>query len=123
MIFTNHLLTLKKLDKSVLHHFLLLLNPFAPHLSEEINQILGFEEITKADWPNYDESKIIDETIDIAVQINGKTRGSISIFIDADQNTIEQTVKDHEKIKKYLSDTNILKVIYIKGRIINFVVE
>ena len=123
MIFTNHLLTLKKLDKSVLHHFLLLLNPFAPHLSEEINQILGFEEISKTDWPNYDESKIIDETIDIAVQINGKTRGSISIFIDADQNTVEQTVKDHEKIKKYLSDTNILKVIYIKGRIINFVVE
>ena len=123
MIFTNHLLTLKKLDKSVLHHFLLLLNPFAPHLSEEINQILGFEEISKTDWPNYDESKIIDETIDIAVQINGKTRGSISIFIDADQNTVEQIVKDNEKIKKYLSDTNILKVIYIKGRIINFVVE
>ena len=123
MIFTNHLLTLKKLDKSVLHHFLLLLNPFAPHLSEEINQILGFGEISKTDWPKYDESMIIDETIDIAVQINGKTRGSISIFIDADQNTVEQTVKDHEKIKKYLSDTNILKVIYIKGRIINFVVE
>jgi len=123
MIFTNHLLTLKKLDKSVLHHFLLLLNPFAPHLSEELNQILGFGEISKTDWPKYDESMIIDETIDIAVQINGKTRGSISIFIDADQNTVEQTVKDHEKIKKYLSDTNILKVIYIKGRIINFVVE
>jgi leucyl-tRNA synthetase len=123
MIFTNYLLTLEKLDKSVLHHFLLLLNPFAPHLSEELNQILGFGEISKTDWPKYDESKIIDETIDIAVQVNGKTRGSISIFIDADQNTVEQTAKDNDKIKKYLSDTNVLKVIYIKGRIINFVVE
>jgi leucyl-tRNA synthetase len=123
MIFTNYLLTLEKLDKSILHHFLLLLNPFAPHLSEELNQILEFEEISKADWPIYDASKIIDETIDIAVQINGKTRGSISIFIDADQDTVEQTVKDNEKINKYLTETNILNIIYIKGRIINFVVE
>ena len=123
MIFTNYLSTLEKLDKSVLHNFLLLLNPFAPHLSEELNQFLGFAEISKTDWPKYDESNIIEETIEIAVQINGKTRGSISIFIDADQNTVEQTVKDNDKINKYLLDTNIIKVIYIKGRIINFVVK
>ena len=100
-----------------------MLNPFAPHLSEELNQILEFAEISKTDWPKYDESKIIDETIEIAVQINGKTRGSISIFIDADQNTVEQTVKENDKINKYLLDTKIIKVIYIKGRIINFVVK
>ena len=123
MIFTNYLSTLEKLDKSVLHHFLLLLNPFAPHLSEELNQLLGFGEISKTDWPKYDESKIIEETIEIAVQVNGKTRGSISTFIDADQNTVEQTVKDNDKINKYLLDTNIKKVIYIKGRIINFVIK
>ena len=80
MIFVNHLIILENLDKSVLHQFLLILNPFAPHLSEELNEMLGFETLAKSSWPEYDPELIIEETITIAVQFNGKTRGNISIL-------------------------------------------
>ncbi|MBT4555488.1 MAG: leucine--tRNA ligase, partial [Candidatus Marinimicrobia bacterium] len=74
MIFVNHLTKLEKLDKSVLHQFLLILNPFAPHLSEELNQMLGYKIITNSDWPIYDKTKILEDKIEIAIQFNGKTR-------------------------------------------------
>ncbi|MBT4281753.1 MAG: leucine--tRNA ligase, partial [Candidatus Marinimicrobia bacterium] len=68
MIFVNHLTKLEKLDKSVLHQFLLILNPFAPHLSEELNEMLGFEPLSNTAWPEYDSNLIIEEKITIAVQ-------------------------------------------------------
>ena len=123
MIFVNHLIILEKLDKSVLHQFLLILNPFAPHLSEELNEMLGFETLAKSSWPEYDPELIIEETITIAVQFNGKTRGNISILKDDLQNEVEANVKNDDKLHKYLFEKKIIKVIYIQGRIINFVIK
>ena len=123
MIFVNHLIILEKLDKSVLHQFLLILNPFAPHLSEELNEMLGFETIAKSSWPEYDPELIIEETITIAVQFNGKMRGNILITAGDDQSTVEDSVKNDEKLHKYLIENKIIKVINIKGRIINFVIK
>ena len=123
MIFVNHLIILEKLDKSVLHQFLLILNPFAPHLSEELNEMLGFETLAKSSWPEYDPELIIEETITISVQFNGKMRGNILITAGDDQSTVEDSVKNDEKLHKYLIEKKIIKVIYIQGRIINFVIK
>ncbi|MBT7515820.1 MAG: class I tRNA ligase family protein [Candidatus Marinimicrobia bacterium] len=123
MIFVNHLTKLEKLDKSVLHQFLLILNPFAPHLSEELNQMLGYKIITNSDWPIYDKTKILEDKIEIAIQFNGKTRGKIHIANEESQIGIELSIKNDPKLSKYLYEKTIIKVIYIKNRIINFVLR
>ena len=123
MIFVNHLMTLEKLDKFVLHQFLLILNPFAPHLSEELSEMLGFETLSETSWPVYDTQKIIEETITIAVQFNGKTRGNISILKDQNQTEVESIIQNDSKLNKYLNDKEIIKVIYIQGRIVNYVIR
>ncbi len=123
MIFVNHLIKLEKLDKSVLHQFLLILNPFAPHLSEELNEILGFETLVNIPWPDYDETLIIEETITIAVQFNGKTRGNISIASDINESMVKTIVENDDNLNKYLNNKEIVKTIYIKGRIVNFVIK
>ena len=123
MIFVNHLTKLEKLDKFVLHQFLLILNPFAPHLSEELNQMLGYKIITNSDWPIYDKTKILEDKIEIAIQFNGKTRGKIHIANEESQIGIELSIKNDPKLSKYLYEKTIIKVIYIKNRIINFVLR
>jgi leucyl-tRNA synthetase len=123
MIFVNHLIKLEKLDKFVLHQFLLILNPFAPHLSEELNQMLGYKIITNSDWPIYDKTKILEDKIEIAIQFNGKTRGKIQIANEESQIEIELSIKNDPKLSKYLYEKTIIKVIYIKNRIINFVLR
>ena len=123
MILTNHLSTLDVLDKDVLHQFLILLNPFAPHLSEELNEILGYQPITSMMWPEYDEKLIIDEMITIAVQFKGKTRGTIKVAPDTNEKDAMQAVKDTAFGKKYLSLGKIIKVVYIPDKIINIITK
>ena len=121
MIFTNHLLTLNVLDKDVLHQFLILLNPFAPHLSEELNEKLGYGPITSTDWPAYDKQLIADEKITIAVQFNGKTRGTIDVGSDTDEGQAMELVKATTFGEKYLSQGKIINIVYIQGKIINII--
>ena len=123
MILTNHLSTLDVLDKDVLHQFLILLNPFAPHLSEELNEILGYQPITSMMWPEYDEKLIIDEMITIAVQFKGKTRGTIKVAPDTNEKDAMQVVEDTVFGKKYLSLGKIIKVVYIPDKIINIITK
>ena len=123
MIFVNHLTKQEKLDKSVLHQFLLILNPFAPHLSEELNEMLGFETLVNIPWPEFDDSLIVEETITIAVQFNGKTRGNISIASDINESMVKTIIQNDENLNKYLNNKEIVKTIYIKGRIVNFVIR
>ena len=123
MILTNHLSTLDVLDKDVLHQFLILLNPFAPHLSEELNEILGYQPITSMMWPEYDEKLIIDEMITIAVQFKGKTRGTIKVAPDTNEKDAMQVVEDTAFGKKYLSLGKIIKVVYIPNKIINIITK
>ena len=121
MILTNHLSTLEVLDKDVLRQFLILLNPFAPHLSEELNERLGYQPISSSKWPEYDEKLIIDEKITIAVQFKGKTRGTIDIAPDTNENDTMEIVKATEFGKKYLSQGKVIKIIYIQNKIINII--
>jgi len=123
MILVNHLIKQEKLDKSVLHQLLLILNPFAPHLSEELNEMLGFETLVNIPWPDYDETLIIEEKITIAVQFNGKRRGEIEIEKDLDKEQVIQQIMFDNIFDKYLVDKKIIKEIYIENRLINFVVK
>ena len=123
MIFTNHLSTLDVLDKDVLHQFLILLNPFAPHLSEELNEKLGYQPITSMQWPDYDEKLIIDEMITIAVQFKGKTRGTINVAPGTNEVDVMQIVEDTVFGRKYLSGVRVSKVVYVPNKIINIITK
>jgi leucyl-tRNA synthetase len=74
-------------------------------------------------WPDYDETLIIEETITIAVQFNGKTRGNISIASDINESMVKTIVENDDNLNKYLNNKEIVKTIYIKGRIVNFVIR
>ena len=123
MIFVNHLTGLDKLDKEILHEFLILLNPFAPHISEELNQRLGFDFITNLDWPKYDESKTIEDSITIVVQFNGKTRGTVDVKANLTEDIIIQFVDQDPSLNKYFDGFKVVKYIYVPNRLINFVLK
>jgi leucyl-tRNA synthetase len=123
MIFTNYLTTLDELDRDVLHNFLKLLNPFAPHISEELNQMIGFGKISSSEWPAYNSEYIFEENIVIAVQFNGKMRGTIEITNDVLKEDVLNQIKKDEKFKKYLNGMSIIKEIYIPKKIVNIVLK
>ena len=123
MIFTNYLATLDELDRDVLHNFLKLLNPFAPHISEELNQMIGFGKISSSEWPAYNSKYIFEEKIVIAVQFNGKMRGTIEITNDLLKEDVLNQVKKDEKFKKYLNGMSIIKEIYVPKKIVNIVLK
>ena len=123
MIFTNHLQTLDSIDKSIIRTFLLLLNPLAPHISEEINEMLGYSRITSSEWPSYNNKLIEEKKITIAVQFNGKTRGSVEIDTDLNEGGISEIIKKDIKLSKYLDGFIIKKLILVPKRLINFVLK
>ena len=100
---------------------LTLLNPVAPHITEEIWQTIGYEgRIYQTTWPEYDEEKTIESTIEIAVQINGKTKATLAIARDEDKDSV--IAKAKETITDKLTGT-IVKEIYVPGRIVNIVMK
>ena len=123
MILTNHLNSLITLDKNVLHTFLVLLNPFAPHISEEINEKLGYDTLSSSTWPKFDNSLIVEDTVTIAVQFNGKMRGTVLVSIDSKEEIIRKAVFSDDKLKTYFSNMKEIKTIYINNQLINFVLK
>ena len=125
MIFVNHILRQESYNKEVLHTFLIILNPFAPHLSEELNEIIFKDDycpISEKSWPNYEESLIVSDSMTIAVQINGKTRGTIEVESGLDKEYIFRNIKENEQFIKYLKNGSIIKEIYVPNRLVNFVI-
>ena len=122
MTMVNEFYKLKRINKAEFKTFLTLLNPFAPHLTEELNELIGFKNaISTYSWPEYEEEKTIDEEIDLPIQVNGKLRANISIVPDEDEATIKEKV--HQAIKDKLEGKTIVKEIYVKNRIYNVVVK
>ena len=125
MEFTNKLVAAAKnaggIDKDSLEALAILLCPFAPHIAEEIWQTLGHDEsVFRQTWPKYDEEKLKEDTINLAVQINGKVKATIDVAADADKDTVLAAAKD--ALGSKLSGT-IVKEIYVPGRICNIVVR
>ena len=102
---------------------LTLLNPMAPHITEELNESLGNKPICLSEWPKYDEAKTVDEEKTIAVQINGKVRGSITVAVTDDEDTILAKAKENDNVKKYIDGKQIVKTIVIPGKIVNIVIK
>ena len=124
MIFTNHLQAQETINKGTLNTFLLLLNPFIPHMSEELNeQMDSFESLSYAQWPNFDENLVKEDLITIAIQVNGKLRGSIQVADDIDDKTLKSESSKVDSVKKYLDGKEIIKKIIVPGRLVNFVVK
>ncbi len=125
MEFTNKLIAVAKeaggVDKISLETLAILLSPFAPHIAEEIWEVLGHNEsVFRSKWPTYDESKLKEDTVNIAVQINGKVKANIDVPADADKDTVLASAK--EALGAKLNGT-IVKEIYVPGRICNIVVK
>jgi leucyl-tRNA synthetase len=123
MIFVNHVYKTGKVTKQTAELFALCLSPFAPHLGEELWQFLGHKEsLAYAQWPQYDVNLAKDDFITVAVQVNGKTRGTFEVAADISKDAFMALVKADEKVAKYLQGT-IVKEIYVPGKICNFVVK
>ena len=125
MALINSVTATGKITKKELAIFSILLNPFAPHVTEEVWEACGLGDgiIAEASWPKYDESKCVDDTIEIAVQINGKIRAKLNIAADADQADVLAMAKADPKVAEAVAGKNIVKEIYIKGRLVNIVVK
>jgi leucyl-tRNA synthetase len=103
---------------------LILLNPFAPHMTEEIWETLAYGgQLAHAEWPSYDESKCVESTVEIAVQINGKIRARLTIPADADQAAALAAAKADEKIAAAIAAGTIVKELYVPGKLVNIVVR
>lgn len=123
MKLVNEYYAVESISKDDYTVLLTLLYPFAPHITEELNEKIGNSPICKSSWPKYDEAKTIDETKEIAVQVNGKVRGTITIHVDDNEDIIKEKALNEENVKKHIEGKDIVKVIVIKGKIVNIVVK
>ena len=113
------------INKKELAIFSILMNPFAPHVTEEVWEACALGEgiLAEAVWPEFDESKCVDDTVEIVVQVNGKIKAKLMIPADADQDTALSLAKADEKVNDAIAHMNIVKEIYVKGKLVNIVVK
>jgi leucyl-tRNA synthetase len=124
MEFTNFFLKEERRPRAAMETLTLLLAPFAPHMAEELWQLLGHDKsLSSESWPAFDKAAIREETIEIPVQVNGKLRGRISVPAEADMATLEAMARADERIAELLAGKTVVKVIVAAGRMVNFVVK
>ena len=123
MILVNAYDDLESITKEDYHLLLTLLNPIAPHITEELNEMIGYKPICESSWPEYDESKTIESVKEIAVQVNGKVRGTIEVHVEDDDNSIKEKAMENDNVKKHIEGHEIVKIIVIKGKIVNIVIK
>lgn len=124
MTFMNEVGREKQIGREQLLSFVKLLNPFAPHIAEEIYQAQGGEgSLQLASWPEHDEAKTVDESIEIGVQVNGKLRATVTIPTDCEKEEALALAKADEKVQAALEGKNLVKEIYVPNKIVNLVVK
>ena len=124
MVFTNHLQTLSHINNDCLKSFIIIINPFVPHLAEELWQLLGeTNELTYVNWPEIDKNYLNKDELAIPIQINGKRRSEILINSNDSKDDVITMAKSDIKIQTYLKGKEIVKEIYIEGRIVNIVIK
>jgi leucyl-tRNA synthetase len=124
MEFTNEFTKAEPRAKPAMETFVLLLSPFAPHIAEELWQVLGrAETLAYHQWPEYDEAKIAESEIEVPVQINGKLRAKIMVAVDANPQAMQDIAQASEDVQKQLAGKQVVKVIAVPGRMVNFVVK
>ncbi len=123
MILANSYENEKNITKADYRLLLTLLNPVAPHITEEFNETLGYAPICESAWPVYDEAKTIDSEIEIPVQFNGKLKATVMAPMDAEESTVKEIVHNNKTITSLLEGKTIVKEIYVKNKIYNIVVR
>ena len=124
MIFVNHLTKQPAISKSTVETFTIILNPFMPHLSEEIWTSLGKNsELTFSSWPKFNPNLVKLDMRTIGVQVNGKRRSEIEIYDEDSESTVLKKAKDDKKVLSHIEGKVIIKEIYIKNKIVNIVVK
>ncbi len=124
MILSNTMDKMDSITKADYRTFLHLLNPVAPHITEELNEEYNLgKPFCESTWPTYEESKLVDEEKTIAVQVNGKVRATINVNINDSDEVILEKALACDNVKKYTDGNEILKTIVIKGKIVNIVVK
>jgi len=124
MILSNHLQGLDIINIETLKTFLLLLNPFIPHMAEELNaQMNAFDSLSYTKWPEFDEKLAKEDLVTIAIQVNGKLRGNLELPAETDDKTLKTEAAKVDGVKKHLEGKNIVKKIIIPGRLVNFVAK
>ena len=124
MTMVNEFYRLKTINKAEFETFLTLLNPFAPHMTEEINKLIGNEKaLSTKNWPEFDEEKAKDDVINLPIQVNGKLRQTLQIPANLEETEIKEKVHDDETIKRFIENQEIVKEIYVKNKIYNIVIK
>ena len=122
MELTNACTKMDAVSREILEPFALMLSPYAPHLSEEMWERLGHSgSNSQAAWPEADESLLVEDTVDIGVQVNGKMRGTISVSLETTQDEAMEAALSQESVKKFTEGVDIKKIIYVPGKILNIV--
>ncbi|MCC6643504.1 leucine--tRNA ligase [Candidatus Peregrinibacteria bacterium] len=126
MIFVNEVkdLELGAQAEVIWRNFVLTLAPFAPHIAEEMWQLLGGQDsVFKAQWPKFEEKYLVENEIKIVIQVNGKLRGEILVAAEAEEKEVLEKAKADENVANWLAEGKIVKEIYVKGKLVNLVVK
>ncbi len=125
MALINDITATGAITKEELKIFTILLNPFAPHITEEVFEMckLGEGIVAEQKWPEYDEAKCKDETIEIVVQVNGKIKTKLNIPVESEKNAVLVMAKADANVAKAIEDMNIIKEIYVPNKLVNLVVK
>ncbi|MBQ2536913.1 MAG: class I tRNA ligase family protein, partial [Ruminococcus sp.] len=125
MALINDISNVKTINREELRIFSILLNPFAPHITEEVYSVnkLGDGILAEAQWPEYDESKCVDETIEIVVQVNGKIKTKLNIPVDAAKDDVLSLAKSDAKVAAAIENMQIIKEIVVPKKLVNLVVK
>lgn len=125
MIFINAVYKTDIFPREYAEGFLKLLNPVAPHITEELwNSILGHNgSIAYEKWPEFDESKTIDDEIELPIQVNGKVKATVTIPLDSEESAVKEIVHGNENVQNAILEKNVVKEIYVKNKIYNIVVK
>ncbi|WP_077614915.1 leucine--tRNA ligase [Caenibacillus caldisaponilyticus] len=122
MVFINEAYKQKEIPKSFAEGFVKLLSPVAPHIAEELWEIMGNEPpVSLATWPTYDPDKLVEDEVEVVIQVNGKVRSKVTLPADASKEAMEKAALDDEVIKEWLAGKTVRKVITVPGKLVNIV--
>ncbi|MFF5994185.1 leucine--tRNA ligase [Lysinibacillus sp. KU-BSD001] len=124
MVFINDCYKAQVIPQAYAEGFVKLIAPIAPHIAEELWAILGHEgTISYVEWPTYDESKLVDDEVEVVVQVLGKVRAKVKVAKDASKETLEAAALADEKVQEFIAGKEIVKVVVIPGKLVNIVVK
>ena len=124
MIFNNEMMKMDKRYREPCETFVKLLQPFAPHLAEEMWQVLGHKEsMAYAPWPKADASKAEESSVEVVFQVNGKVRAKAQVAKDMDKAALEKLALENERVKEFMAGKTVVKSIVVPGKLVNIVVK